>query len=93
MSGDAAAGKALTCLLGVCTPDFAVCRLGTIRCIAIQTSELIAPVPQPYDSGSYAKIVTRDASPAGGAAKACVPNMRAAWQARAHSQSRYLMRC
>jgi len=50
-------------------------------------------VPQPYDSGSYAKIVTRDASPAGGAAKACVPNMRAAWQARAHSQSPCLMRC
>ena len=37
---------------------------------------------QPYDSGSYAKIVTRDASPAAGAAAACVPNMRRAWQVR-----------
>lgn len=37
---------------------------------------------QPYDSGSYAKIVTRDASPAAGADAACVPNMRRAWQVR-----------
>ena len=34
----------------------------------------------PWDSGSYAKVVTRDATPATGAAEACVPNMRQAWQ-------------
>lgn len=34
----------------------------------------------PWDSGSYAKVVTRDATPAAGAAEACAPNMRQAWQ-------------
>lgn len=30
----------------------------------------------PYDSGSYAKIVTRDASEEGGSAPACASNVR-----------------
>ena len=34
----------------------------------------------PWDSGSFAKVVTRDATPAAGAAEACAPNMRQAWQ-------------
>ncbi|BDA40679.1 Lysosomal Pro-X carboxypeptidase [Coccomyxa sp. Obi] len=33
----------------------------------------------PYDSGSYAKIVTRDASEEGGSAPACASNVRKAW--------------
>jgi lysosomal Pro-X carboxypeptidase len=32
------------------------------------------------DPGSFAKIVTRDATPAAGAAGACAGNMRAAWK-------------
>lgn len=35
----------------------------------------------PYDPGSFAKIVTRSASPEHGCEEACVPNVRAAWQA------------
>ncbi|KDD71492.1 serine carboxypeptidase S28, partial [Helicosporidium sp. ATCC 50920] len=35
----------------------------------------------PYDAGSFARIVTRDASPEGGSAPACAPNARSAWQA------------
>ena len=34
----------------------------------------------PYDANSFAKIVTRDASPEAGSAAACVPNMRKGWQ-------------
>ena len=34
----------------------------------------------PYDPGAFAEIITRDASPAGGSAAACAPNVRAAWQ-------------
>ena len=30
----------------------------------------------PVDPGTYAKIVTRDATPAAGAAAACAPNIR-----------------
>ena len=33
-----------------------------------------------YDANSFAKIVTRDASPEAGSAAACVPNMRKGWQ-------------
>jgi hypothetical protein len=32
-----------------------------------------------YDGGSYAKIVTRDASPEGGSNPACARNVRASW--------------
>ncbi len=32
-----------------------------------------------YDSGSYAKIVTADASEAGGSAPACASNVREVW--------------
>ena len=32
-----------------------------------------------YDEGSYAKIVTRDASAAGGASDACAENIRSSW--------------
>ena len=35
----------------------------------------------PYDPGAFAAIVTQDASPAGGSAAACAPNVRAAWAA------------
>lgn len=52
-----------------------------MQCYAWSMSEALNGA-QPYDSGSYAKIVTRDASPAAGAAAACVPNMRRAWQVR-----------
>ncbi|DBB07992.1 TPA: hypothetical protein ACH3X3_009367 [Trebouxia sp. C0006] len=34
----------------------------------------------PVDSGAFAKIVTRDATPAGGSAKACAGNLRNAWK-------------
>ena len=34
-----------------------------------------------YDSGSFARIVTDDASPVGGAAPACADNVRSAWRA------------
>ncbi|EFN56397.1 hypothetical protein CHLNCDRAFT_144962 [Chlorella variabilis] len=34
----------------------------------------------PYDPGSFAKIVTQDASPEGGSAEACADNVRAAWK-------------
>lgn len=34
----------------------------------------------PYDAGGFAKAVTADASPKGGSAAACAPNMRRAWQ-------------
>lgn len=33
----------------------------------------------PYDAYSFSKLVTRDASPAGGSAPACIPNTLAAW--------------
>ena len=36
---------------------------------------------QGTDPGGFAAIVTRDASPAAGSPPACVPNLRAAWQA------------
>ncbi|KAA6423864.1 MAG: lysosomal Pro-X, partial [Trebouxia sp. A1-2] len=34
----------------------------------------------PVDPGAFAKIVTRDATPAGGSAKACAGNLRNAWK-------------
>lgn len=34
----------------------------------------------PYDDKSFARIVTQDASPEGGSAGACAPNMRRGWQ-------------
>lgn len=34
----------------------------------------------PVDAGAFAKIVTRDATPAGGSAKACAGNVRNAWK-------------
>ncbi|KAL3139915.1 hypothetical protein ABBQ38_004205 [Trebouxia sp. C0009 RCD-2024] len=34
----------------------------------------------PVDPGAFAKIVTRDATPAGGAPQACAGNLRKAWQ-------------
>ena len=34
----------------------------------------------PYDDKSFAKTVTKDASPEAGSAAACVPNMRKGWQ-------------
>ncbi len=44
----------------------------------------------PPDAGGFAAVVTRDASPAAGAAPACVDNLRAAWRelfARARSDA------
>lgn len=40
-----------------------------------------AGVRPSYDSEAYWKLVTRDMSPAAGAAAACAPNVRAAWDA------------
>lgn len=37
-----------------------------------------------YDDGSFAKIVTRDASAEGGSAPACAANVREAWKALMH---------
>ena len=34
----------------------------------------------PYDTGSYAKVVTYDTSVAAGAAAGCTGNLRSAWQ-------------
>lgn len=34
----------------------------------------------PYDAGSFAAVVTRDASPEGGSSPECAPNARAAWK-------------
>lgn len=34
----------------------------------------------PYDDKSFARIVTQDASPEGGAPAACAPNMRRGWK-------------
>lgn len=55
--------------------------------LALIASPAAAPIwsylgeTPPYDAGSFAAIVTRDASPEGGSAPACAPNVRAAWQA------------
>ncbi|KAL4448337.1 hypothetical protein ABPG75_005556 [Micractinium tetrahymenae] len=38
----------------------------------------------PYDDGSFAKIVTQDASAEGGSAPACASNVREAWKALMH---------
>ena len=51
------------------------------KCTTVCYAELdIASQDPPYDANSFAKIVTRDASPEAGSAAACVPNMRKGWQ-------------
>ena len=48
----------------------------------------------PYELGSFAKVVTRDTTPAAGAAEGCTENMRAAWAAmleRTSTESEFLL--
>ena len=62
-----------------------ICLSGSQPCCTVQDP--------PYDAGSFAKIVTRDASKEGGSAPACASNVREVSACRAILLSPWLQHC